>query len=676
MDIFRKKFNSGEHEQDFRSSDPGKSELKDKLTQYHDMLKYIIEYDHNAIAVLDRELKYVYVSRRFLLEYNVKEKEVLGKNHYDIFPNLPDNWKEAHRRALSGEVTSSEEDSFINTDGRLIWVRWECRPWYELNGGIGGIVLYTEIITRQKQIETDLILAKERAEKSEESMSDILSKLNEAQHIGKIGSWEWDIKTGKVWWSNELYNIFEVDPAAYIPSIESNARFVHPEDNEPYNNAALNSINTGERLDYQLRIIASSGKIKHCRSLAKVHFDEKGDALRMSGTFTDISDQISTMNELNAAKERAEESDRLKTAFLQNISHEVRTPLNSIVGFAELMSEPGQSLQKMNSFSKIISANSQKLIRIISDVIEISQIHSKQIRMVMSNFDIVTSLYKTANTFMEITQLKEVELIINQNIPEENSVIQSDKGKIEKIFFHLIDNAVKFTQHGLIVVDINLENDVINFSIKDSGIGIPYEKQKLIFDPFRQLETGLSRSYGGTGLGLTIVRAYTESLKGKISLASEPGTGTHVAITIPVKTITVDKKDIQKEHDHNSVNTILIAEDEYSNFKYLYEVLHSDNIEILHANNGKEAVDICRKSDDIKMILMDLKMPVMDGTTAAKQIKEFRPSLPIIAQTAYLPEETSDNNPVFDDLIAKPISRNDLREKISKYIDVSITSLH
>lgn len=436
--------NSGAQELNAGYTDKRQQELEEKLVHSHRLLQYIIEYDHNAIAVLDRELKYVYVSRRFLMDYRVNEKDILGKSHYEVFPTLPDRWKEAHARALSGEVIRSEEDSFINTDGRLTWVRWECRPWYELNGSIGGIILYTEVITDKKEIEIDLIKSKERAEKSEKMMSDILTKLNEAQHVAKIGSWDLDLVTGKAWWSDELYIIFEVDPAGYVPAIESITRFVHPDDIEGFQNAAASIIKSGEILDYEIRIITNKG-IKHCRSISKVHFDTDGKPLRMTGTFMDISEQVRIMNELQSAKEKAEESNRLKTAFLQNISHEVRTPLNSIVGFSELISEPGQSLQKMSSFSKIISANSQKLIRIISDVIEISQIHSNQISLVMSNFDIVTLLYKVANTFMEISQLKEVDLLIDHDIPENRSTIHSDKGKIEKIFFHLIDNAVKFT---------------------------------------------------------------------------------------------------------------------------------------------------------------------------------------------------------------------------------------
>lgn len=659
---------SGENSSSDHNKDELQHDLSQRLSHSYRMLQYIIEHDHNAIAVLNRDFKYVYVSKRFLKDYHIREKDILGKTHYEVFPGLPEAWKEIHKRALAGEVLSSDDDSFINWNGELTWVRWECRPWYEVDGSIGGIILYTEVVTDQKKIELDLIEAKERAEESEKSMADILGKLNEAQKITKIGSWDWDVQTGKLWWSDELYNIFGVSPAEYIPTFENISDFVHPDDNEGFRNAALNTFQTGGLLDYQLKII-TKGRIKHIKSIARARLDNYGKTYRMTGTFMDITQQVEIMNELNSAKERAEESDRLKTSFLQNISHEVRTPLNSIVGFAELISEPGQSLQKMNSYSKIISANSHKLIRIISDVVEISQIHSNQIRLVLSNFDVASLLYKVANSFMELTQLKDVDFVIKQEISEENSMIMSDKGKFEKIIFHLIDNAVKFTQSGSIGINLSLTDAMLHFTITDTGIGIPAEKQKIIFDPFRQIETGLSRSFGGTGLGLTIVKAYTDILKGNISLISEVNKGTSITLTIPVTPSIRKTRKHDNSHDHDEVDTILIAEDEYSNFKYLYEVLHSDNVEILHANNGREAVDICRKSKDIKMILMDLKMPVMDGTSAAKQIREFRPQLPIIAQSAYVPD-TEKVSSVFDDHIAKPINRKDLMNLVGKYIRV------
>lgn len=523
--------------------------LKPANIEEYRLLQYIIENDRSAIALLNRELRYIYVSKRFLVDYKIKEKDILGKLHYDVFPDIPEFWKEVHQRALKGEIMSSDEDMYARADGTIEWVRWTCHPWYEFNGSVGGIILYTEVITRQKESEMELINAKEKAEKNEKLMSDI-------------------------------------------------------------------------------------------------------------------------MNELHAAKEKAEESDRLKTAFLQNMSHEVRTPLNSIVGFSQLLSEPGLPLQKIKSFSKIITANSNRLIGIISDVIEISRIHSKQVEMVITRFDIAQSFNKIVDSFREIVQLKDVEFITDLNIPLERSHIVSDQGKLEKIFFHLIDNAVKFTYRGTIRILAEVRDESLSFKVSDTGIGIAGNKQNIIFDPFRQIETGLNRNSGGTGLGLTIVKAYVDALKGTISLNSEINMGTVIEIKIPLPAGSVKKtSSVRETGEINPSGKLLIAEDEYSNFQFLYEVLHPEGIEILHANNGREAVEICRDSEDIKMVLMDLKMPVMDGTSAAKQIRKFRPELPIVAQTAYIPE--TENMDVFDDLITKPVNMQDLKDKVNHYLGVT-----
>lgn len=525
-----------------------------------------------------------------------------------------------------------------------------------------------EICFWRQNFEGTKLRAVEMKSENGKPANDMIKLLNEAQHIAKIGSWDWDIKTGEVWWSDELYNIFCLNPEEYTPSFESNARYVHPDDLEDYHKAALNAVKTGQIFDYHLRIVTSEG-IKYCQSKAKVYLDENGNAERMNGTFMDVSGMVEIMNELNSARQKAEESDRLKTAFLQNISHEVRTPLNSIVGFSELITEPGQSMHKIKSFSRIISINSNRLISIISDVIEIAEIHSGQVRLVLSKFDLISLFNRTFDPFRELTHLKGIELSVNISVLEEDSNISSDKGKLEKIFSHLIDNAIKFTQRGSVTINMALENNMLSFDISDTGIGIDQKEQVIIFDSFRQLETGLSKSYGGTGLGLTIVKAYVDALKGTISLNSELNKGTSIKVRVPVKVEHLSEPVMGNTTEQDSVTTILIAEDEYSNFKYLYELLHSERTRIIHAKNGKEALDICRSDNEVDMVLMDLKMPVMDGTAAAILIKQIKPGLPILAQTAYTPEEEKLNS-VFDGLVAKPINRNDLKEKINKFISV------
>jgi PAS domain S-box-containing protein len=212
--------------------------------------------------------------------------------------------------------------------------------WIEISlkkteiGGENRMLVVVRDITERKRAETAL-------RDSEKTMSNILEKLKESQAATKIGSLDWDLISNKVWWSDELYRIFEVDPEVYIPSLESNAKFVHPDDTDEFHDAAARAIETGEPLEREIRIITPNGKIKNCRFSANIEFDDHHNATRMSGTFSDITQQVETFNELRQAKERAEESDRLKSAFLANMSHEIRTPMNGILGFAELLKEPG-----------------------------------------------------------------------------------------------------------------------------------------------------------------------------------------------------------------------------------------------------------------------------------------------------------------------------------------------
>lgn len=497
----------------------------------HRLLQYVIEHDRSAIALLNRELRYIYVSQRFLTDYNVKEKDVLGKRHYEIFPDLPDAWREVHQRSLEGEIITADDDAYVKADGSTVWVRWECRPWYESDDSIGGIILYTEVITKQKEAERELI----------------------------------------------------------------------------------------------------------------------------------------------NAKEKAEESDRLKTEFLQNMSHEVRTPLNAIVGFSQLMARPGESIENLNTFSEILNESSNKLIRIITDVIETASIHANQVKVNPAEFNIIRTVENIVAEYREMAGRKNLDLTLKLDINPAESIIFSDKAKLEKSFDHLVENALKYTVKGSVMIGCEMRDNLLVFSVTDTGIGIDEDKQKIIFEPFRQVETGLSRDYGGNGLGLAIVRAYAELLKGNISLKSEKGKGTTVTMSVPVKIVNKEEKKDTSVADSadGKINTILIAEDEYSNYRYLYEVLHSDRMIILHANNGQEAIDICKMNDTIGLILMDIKMPVMDGASATRAIRKFRPLMPVIAQTAYMQEsEKSGYLTVFDDLISKPINRNILKQKMSKFITI------
>ncbi|MDZ7738844.1 MAG: ATP-binding protein [Bacteroidales bacterium] len=379
--------------------------------------------------------------------------------------------------------------------------------------------------------------------------------------------------------------------------------------------------------------------------------------------------------ELIKAKDKAEESDRLKSNFLQNMSHEIRTPLNAIVGFSQLMTDPQLTEEEHKTYADQIQNGSDKLTSVIKDIIEISQVQSGQAELSKTEFDLVGLITELTSSVSEKAKNKNLELTVHQKIAQEKFNIETDREKLRAILIHLMDNAVKFTSEGSVKIITDIRDDNLHFSISDTGIGISPETQKVIFKPFRQSDTDTRRKFGGNGLGLSLVRAYADLLGGTIKLESKINKGTTVTVSLPISAKTAgetakvpESSNVRAASNDNNKNTVIIAEDEYANFLYLKQLIKKDNVNVLHAKDGYEVIDLCRNDSAVNLIFMDIKMPNMDGHTAAKMIKEFRPELPIIAQTAYaLESDKKKFADVFDDYLIKPIEKARVQQIIKKY---------
>ncbi len=405
--------------------------------------------------------------------------------------------------------------------------------------------------------------------------------------------------------------------------------------------------------------------------------DLQGKIVNYLGIKTDITEKKKLLQELIAAKEKAEESDRLKTSFLNNISHEIRTPMNAIVGFAEFLNEPDLTSEKRKEFSDIIIQSTKQLLSIITDIIDIAAIEAGQEKTHLTEFDLNYLLRIVYEQSLMKAAHQDVELRMQAGMPQTEIRLVCDQTKLSQILNNLIGNALKFTKKGHVVFGYEIKGEEIEFSVHDTGIGIAAEMHDEIFKRFRQVESTLARKFGGSGLGLSIAKAFVELLGGKIWLTSEPGKGSSFYFTIPYNK--APQSDVAgpstKKTTHfrtQKPKTLLIAEDEDSNFMLLRELLSDFNITIIRANNGREAIEMCR-SQLIDLVLMDIKMPEMDGYEATKLIREFMPDLPIIAQTAY--SANADKEKALasgcSDYIGKPISREILITKIKALIEKS-----
>jgi signal transduction histidine kinase/ActR/RegA family two-component response regulator len=371
------------------------------------------------------------------------------------------------------------------------------------------------------------------------------------------------------------------------------------------------------------------------------------------------------------AEQKAKESDRLKTAFIQNISHEIRTPMNGIIGFVELLRENNISATEKTQFLEIITESSNQLLNIVNEVLDMSLIETGNIQINKKEVNLNDFSEELYHLYRPLIK-REISFSVIKGLTEPSDIVLMDDIKVKQILTNLLNNAIKFTDNGHIKFGYTLKNIELEFFVEDTGIGIDSTLQDKVFERFRKAESNNTRLYDGVGLGLAICKGNIDLLKGRIWIKSEPGIGSVFFFTIPY--IPVSGKETMKSSGLNNINklndlTILIAEDDEPNYLYIKEILKGQDVTIYRAVNGKEAVEICRNNNKIGIILMDLKMPVMSGNEAIKLIREFRPDLPIIAQTAFaMNDEKEDTFKAgCSDYISKPFKKDQLLELIEKY---------
>jgi len=423
--------------------------------------------------------------------------------------------------------------------------------------------------------------------------------------------------------------------------------------------------------------VRKDGSVIYVREGAKAIRDVNGKIVCYDGTFEDITERKNYERQLKLAKEKAEESDKLKSAFLANMSHEIRTPMNAILGFANLLKSRKIDKKRKETFIDIINAKSRQLLQIISDIIDISKIEADQITIVNKNFSLNELINQLALYFKTLKKQdnKPIEINLHYGLPMEKSYIHSDNVRIEQILTNLLSNAYKFTEKGSIDIGYEIEDfKNIIFYVKDTGIGLTEFEQNVIFDRFRQVSTSFNRLYSGTGLGLSISKGLVDKLKGTIWVESDINKGSTFYFRVPYMPGITTKKS-SKPANKNKLNwkgkTILIAEDEDTNFTFIDTLLRPTSAAVIRAKDGAEAINICKNNSKIDLILMDIKLPGINGLEATKQIRKFRKSLPIIAHTAYAMSVDEDEciKAGCDAYICKPVKIDPLLRLIHQYIN-------
>jgi hypothetical protein len=423
------------------------------------------------------------------------------------------------------------------------------------------------------------------------------------------------------------------------------------------------------RAPYEVEIRRKDGTIIWVEIEAE-SYHYNGQDLRAAAV-RDVSLRKKNEQKLQKALYEAQESERLKSTFLSNISHELRTPLNAVIGFSDLIDE-SMDITEAANLAKMIFKSGNHLLDILNDIFALSMLEEGTMILFKQEHDLHT-LLDEVQEFISLekrkTNKEELKLVFNFDI-NKNPQINTDQKHFKQILIHLLKNALKYTKKGVVELGYNIVPNAYEFYVKDTGIGIPEEKQKHIFDHFRQLDDRHTREYEGLGIGLSIAKTLCENLGGEISVKSEEGKGSTFYFMIPRKKKNFKISSISSEtsDDLSILNgkTILIAEDDISSYELIEMHLKPWEVKILWAKNGIEAIDIFERNEQIDLILMDIKMPKLSGYEAIKKIKKTAPLVPIIAQTAYAINDEKEFalEAGCDDYVSKPINWKVLLEKM------------
>ena len=442
---------------------------------------------------------------------------------------------------------------------------------------------------------------------------------------------------------------------------------------------------------YNIALKSDEGEVMGTASIGVNVTESKKHEKMLEEKNTEIearNESLKSINqELQIAKDRAEESDHLKSAFLANMSHEIRTPMNSILGFSELLKESNLVNDKQKRYIGVIEKSGKRMLNIISDILTISKTESGTMDVNISEFNINEQIESLYTLFKDEIEKKGIDFSYKNGLPDTEAIIISDGEKIYAILLNLLKNAIKFTNKGAIefgyILKMDVEPSELQFFVKDTGGGIRKEQLELVFERFRQGSESLTRNYEGAGLGLSISKAFAKLLGGKIwaeseeeNLTSGKAGKTTFYFTIPYGVKITNKKSDMKNSTYETVKAhqdndmkILIVEDDPTS-EVMLEIMIEDYCKApLVANNGLEAVQICKDNPDIDFVLMDIKMPKLDGYEATKLIRQFNKDLIIFAQTAYaLPGDRELSLEAgCNDYISKPYSQIELTGLIDKY---------
>ena len=607
-------------------------------------------------------------------------------------PNIPNSWQERifpedlpkvlagfDRHVKSrGQIPFYNEIRYCHTDGSIMWAICAGRAieWDAHGNPLRAIGCHINI--------NDRVSAEETLRKRE-------IHLKTAQRIGKLGSWEFNLKSDRMTCSDETRRIFGLSPAADTQTHASFSQCLHPDDRRSYDRVVAMTIETATPYELECRIHRPDGAWVYTSIRGEPLCDSSGKVTHLIGTVQDLTERKLTEQQLQEAKEVAEAANSAKSEFLATMSHELRTPLNVILGFSEILAGETQLGDEQRQHLNTILRSGEHLLSLINDILDLAKIEAGKVELILTP----VNLQQLIATAMEMLQVKadRKALILNLELaPQVPGTIETDEAKLRQILINLLGNAVKYTESGSVTLRVSVSEEceslegerspvqVLHLEVQDTGCGIDPQELEQIFDAFDRGTAG-RHSAEGTGLGLSICRHFIELMGGSIHIESTVGVGTMVRCHLPLQAL-----ENSGEGDRPSISRrilglapdqppyrILIAEDRWENRHLLVQILQRVGFETLEAEHGREAIELWAQHHP-HLILMDMRMPVMDGYEAVRRIRSSVAghAVAIIALTASAFD--ADKNLLLsagcDDFATKPVRQQNLLEKIARQLGV------
>ena len=625
---------------------------EESLKESENKYRSLAETSSDLILTFDINGKLNYLSPVVEKITGYSAEEVLRKNFWEfIAPEFVETTIENFKKGVAGEDIPLYEIELIHKSGRRIPMELNVTSLFDANGNVIGRLAVARDITDRKAAEKDLLLRDKALNATASAivitdMDGIFEWVNEA--FTKLSGYSKEEAVGKR--AGELIDSGKQDKSFY---------------EEMDKTLRSGQVWRGELIDKR-----KDGTLYEIEEIITPVTGQNGKVEHLIGIMTDIAERKAAERELRAAKEAAEESSRLKSAFLANMNHEIRTPMNAIMGFSELMLDAMP--EEKENYAAIVNHSAGQLLNLIDDVIFLSRLQSEKLPVNTVTF-YPAGLLREIFLMFDLPEMKK-NLKLKMQVPEnaESIAIFGDADKIRQVLTNLTSNALKYTEKGSVQLGFEIFDKSILFYVQDTGIGIPEEEQEHIFEALYRGSMAERAAIRGTGLGLNIAKGLVELMGGAIGVSSAPEKGSRFYFTLPYEPSPANikqKKSYRPEARKWEELNILIVEDDSSNYLYLDVLLNEKVNRIDRALNGQEAVEMVRK-DTYDIVLMDLKMPVMSGYEATREIKKLFPRLPVIATTAYATPEEKESalDAGCDSYITKPIKKEDIMKIIDQYV--------